>query len=746
MHGIRNSACLSLILICSLSYSQSFYWTQTKQPFSDIHQRYAVPELFNSAILDYSAFSDYINQSYKQLFNIDIPTPQGGMRTFQLIETPIMEPGLQSVFPAFKTFTGTDINDRSSIIKISLTDLGLHAYVFSPSGNYLIDPVTAFDKNRYIIYYKKDFQRLNAFTCSVEDSIISDRPFQLQNQHLRSHGSQLRTYRLAVACTGEYSQVFGGTVSGAMSAIIASVNRVNGIYESELAISFVLVNNNNQVVYTNGATDPYTNNNGSTMLSQNQTTLDAVIGSSNYDVGHVFSTGGGGVANLNVPCVSGAKARGVTGSPSPVGDAFDVDYVAHEIGHQFGAQHTFNSTTGSCNGNRSSSNAFEPGSGVTIMAYAGICGSDNILPNSIPYFHTRSFDQIINYITVGNGNNCPVITSTGNSAPVVNAGNDYTIPYLTPFILTGSATDANNDTLTYSWEEYDLGPSGTWNNPSGNAPLFRTFPPVLEPYRIFPKLGDILNNTTTIGEILPSYARSLRFRLTVRDNRPNGGGVTHNDDTVLVSVINTGSPFQVTYPNTSLTWNSGNTETITWNVASTNISPINCSQVNLLLSTDGGFTWPHVLASATVNDGSHQIVVPAVSSTQCRIKAEGNGNIFFDISNSDFTIQNSLPSTVQLNIKMFIQGFYTGNQQMTGILSPSVTDSVIIELRNPTAPYALQYSFNTTVNTSGNINLSVPVPAFGNSYYIVIRHRNSIETWSKTPVLMNAITNYDFTN
>jgi len=300
------------------------------------------------------------------------------------------------------------------------------------------------------------------------------------------------------------------------------------------------------------------------MLSQNQSNLDAVIGSANYDIGHVFSTGGGGVAFLAVVCINGFKARGVTGLPSPTGDIFYIDFVAHEMGHQYGGNHSFNGSSGNCSGgNRNAATAYEPGSGSTIQAYAGICSPQNLQNNSDDYFHNISYVEMTNFTQIGGGSSCPVITPTGNLPPIVNAGTGgLTFPIETPLKLDGSATDPDGDPITFNWEEFDLGPAGHPDFPSGNAPIFRSFPAVSETYRLLPKLSNLLNNTHTIGELLPTYTRTLRFRLTVRDNRAGGGGVDW--DQVTHSVTDAAGPFLVTSPNTAVTWQGLSFQTITW--------------------------------------------------------------------------------------------------------------------------------------------------------------------------------------
>ena len=298
-------------------------------------------------------------------------------------------------------------------------------------------------------------------------------------------GDVLRTYRLAVAATGEYTQFHGGTVEDALAAIATTMNRVNGVYERELSSRMILVDSNHLIIFTDPNTDPY---GGGNSLGTNQTVVDNNIGNANYDIGHLMTQGGGGVASLRSVCDNGDKARGLTGLAQPVGDPFDIDFVAHEIGHQFGGNHTFNSTTGSCNGNRVSNAAYEPGGATTIMGYAGICGANNIQLNSDDYFHNRSLEEIVNHIVLGQGNSCATMIPTENTAPVVDAGPDgYVIPVSTPFELIGSATDLEDTTLTYAWEQFDLGPSGDYDDPQGNAPLFRSFQPDTLPVRVFPR-------------------------------------------------------------------------------------------------------------------------------------------------------------------------------------------------------------------------------------------------------------------
>jgi len=571
---------------------------------------------------------------------LTFPLPDGSAGRFRVVESPIMEPALAAQFPDIRTYTGQGVDDPTATIRFDWTPAGFHGFILSARGTIYIDPYQRNDTATYVSYWKADYPLPTDKQMLQLPPLVLDaeRDARLAAQRGQSAavavGTQRRTYRLAVAATGEYTQFHGGTVNQALAAIVTTINRVTGIYEREVAVRLVLVANNNAIIYTNPNTDPYTNNNASALLGQNQTTIDSVIGNANYDVGHVFSTGGGGLAYIGVPCVTSWKARGETGSSSPVGDPFDVDYVAHELGHQFGANHTFNGTVGACNGNRNGPTAYEPGSGSTIMGYAGICGNQDLQPNSDDDFHSISFDEIVAYTTQSDGNSCPVITNTGNSVPVPNAGPSYTIPRQTAFTLTGSATDANSDPLTYEWEAFDLGSAGS--SSSTNPPFFRSFEAVSSPSRTFPKWADLVNNTSTIGEILPNTTRTLNFRFVARDNR---GGVNYANQTINVTTA--AGPFQVTAPNTAVSWGGGSTQTVSWNVASTNSAPVSCSSVNIRLSTDGGYTYPVSLASGVANNGAATVTLPNQATTAARIQVACATNIFFDISNVNFTITAS---------------------------------------------------------------------------------------------------------
>ena len=575
-----------------------------------------------------------------------VPRPDGAFDRFNVWEVEMMEPGLAAEFPTIRTWRGQGIDDPTAVLAADLTPLGFHAQVLGPNGRWYVDPYYHLDTTVYAAYSPDQLRNRHkdGWTEVLVDEPHEEEGAEPPPANRPNYGQTLRTYRTAVAATGEYTAFHGGTVANGQAAIVTAVNRVSGVYETELALRLVLVANNSSLVYTNASTDPYSNGSGGTMLGQNQANVDAVIGTANYDLGHVFSTGGGGVAGLGVVGVTGQKARGVTGSGSPIGDAFWIDYVAHEMGHQYGGRHTFNGN----DPNRDGSASYEPGSGSTIMSYAGIMGSDNLQSNSDAYYHFKSLDEISTKTF-----NAPATgftqTATGNNIPTADAGPDRVIPARTPFALTGVGTDADpGDVLTYNWEQYDLGPMATLGSPdNGASPLFRSWPATTNPTRMFPRLSVILSGGSSTSEILPttnwpSGTTAMTFNLTVRDNRVTGA---YNSDQVNLEVVDTGAAFAVTSPNTNVNWAGGSTQTVTWNVAGTAAAPINAGQVNILLSTDGGNTFGTVLASGVPNDGSHDVVLPNVNTTAARIKVEAAGNIFFDISNANFRITATTGAT-----------------------------------------------------------------------------------------------------
>ncbi len=584
---------------------------------------------------------------------VALPMPDGSFQRFSIVESPVYEPGLVVNYPEMKTWAGQGIDDPTATVQLDVTQWGFHSMILSGDGEIFIDPYNQQTTELYICYNKNDAVRSGVYSgCAYDDNDTwnkkqAEELRAIHDMHStdvqRSSGDLLRTYRLALACTGEYAAVFGGTKAGALAAMITSSNRVNGVYEKELAIRLVLIANDTLLIYTNAGTDPYTNISNSATLTTNVTTCNTIIGAANYDIGHVFNTDGGGIAGLGVVCQNTLKGKGTTGLPNPVGDAFDIDFVAHEIGHQFGGSHTFNSVTGNCGGgNRSASSAYEPGSAITIMGYAGICGSDDLAAHSIPTMHTRSFDQMQDYTTFSSGSTCPVSTLTGNNAPVSGLTIfHYDIPLNTPFKLTGAGSDPDGDTITYSFEEYDLGAGGAWNAPVGDAPIFMSYVPHLATWRLFPKLANILANVNSRGELKPAYARVLNFRMTLRDNKSGGAGVTYDDSPIEVNVVNTTTPFAITSPNTiGISWPANSSQTITWNVSGTTAAPINTANVNIYLSTTGGTTYPFpiLIASNVPNTGSYTFTVPNNQTSTARILVEASNNIFLDINDKNFAI------------------------------------------------------------------------------------------------------------
>jgi hypothetical protein len=606
---------------------------------------------------------------------MELPMPDGRLEKFRIERSVIVEPGLLAKYPQLgETFRGVGVDDPTASVRFDFLPTGLHAMILSTNGTVIINPLAKDDVENYVTFNKGDLARTTEVKCEVGTSdyeelinadLIRERTLAPEAPQLSS-GQTLRTYRLALAGNWEYCNAAGGnTVAGCLAAMVQIMNRVNGVYERDLGIRMVMVANNDRIAYagdnmlcpfgTGGtactsANDPYSNTTAA--LNQNTPHLNAAIGAANYDMGHVFTTGSGGVANLGVPCGSN-KGGGTTGLPNPVGDPFAIDFVAHEMGHQWGANHTFNA---SCGNNRSAQSAYEPGSGVTIMGYAGVCGSgQDLARNSIDTFHYRSLEVITAYSQVGNGSTCGTTAPTGNTPPEVSiqGGIIFDVPKQTPFTLTAVATDADGDSVTYDWQQYDLGATATAvpnSDINGAIPIFRSYLPTTSGSRTFPSSQYILANASVppstfgscpggflcmVGELMPQIGRAMQFQVIARDNRLGGGGFS----TAMANVAVDGNsgPFAITSPADGATFAGGSTQTITWSVNNTNVAPVNAANVRILLSTDGGVTFPTVLVASTPNDGSETVVIPQLASRRARIKLEAIGKIFFDISDVNIT-------------------------------------------------------------------------------------------------------------
>jgi hypothetical protein len=598
-----------------------------------------------------------------------LPMPDGTFARFRVEESPVMAAELAVQFPGIKTYRGRGLEDPTIITRFDVTPEGFHAIVLSSKGTVIIEPAPHASRgqlDQYISYEISQKQSdtpqdASAFSCVV---FAAEQASQIQSKQLwrkgsanlgAANGATLRTYRLALAATAEFTETYGGgTVGGALSAMTTMINAVNAIYERDLAIHLTLIANEPAIIFTHTATDGYTTDIATTLIDQNQVVLDQRIGAANYDLGmvldgHIYNYQPGhfifqGAANYQSTCTNGRKGKAVTIFRSTEPASITAVYVvAHELGHLLGALHTFNSTLDDCGPSRFAQVAYEPGSGSTIMGYRGgllpdgsyypLCFGDD-LHSTDTYFHTASIEQINDYTTLGAGSFCPVTTNTGNNPPNIDAGADYTIPGNTPFTLKANGSDADGDALTFCWEEFDLGAAGPPHTDNGNRPIFRSFAPTANPARTFPQLSDILSGTATFGESLPTTSRTMNFRVTARDNHPGAGGV--NTGAMLVSVDAASGPLVVTQPATS--WAAGSTQTVTWNVANTSSAPINCASVRVLLSIDGGYSFPFLLASGVPNNGAATIAVPNTPTSSARIKVEAVGNIFFNISPADFVI------------------------------------------------------------------------------------------------------------
>ena len=590
---------------------------------------------------------------------MEIPMPDGNVLSFKLYKNTTLSPELQREFPDLHTYQGTALEDPSKVIHCELTTLGFHGMIISnDSPTVIIQPT----ENEYVIYEKNDVYFDKSF---FHDCLTDHLEHTTDRKHTnkisdRSGDCKVRQFKIAIAATGEYTSYFGGSVSNALSAITTSLNRVNGILQKEVGVVLQLIGNNSSIIYTNSATDPYTNSDAFSMLQQNQDNLDAVIGTANYDIGHVFGTGSSGVAYIGVNCDPDYKGQAVSRGNAPTGDNFDIDIFAHEIGHTIGALHSHYAQSGNCNGSITSSSCYEPGSGSTIMSYSGVCNTaDNVQTFSDDYYHSNSLKEIGDNLIF---TDCGIVLTT-LTRPTANAGSDFNTNKNTPFYLKGTAGNGGdpNVTLSYCWEQMNnevISDDGNGNivtypspplNTNLGGPNFRSFKATTSLQRSFPRYQVLNGSVPNAFEMLPNVSRTLAFRFVVRSVNATGRGCTNEDDMSLIVTNN--NPVTFIYPSTGASILGSTNVTISWNVSNSNLSPVNLSNVDLMLSLDNGLTYPYSLISNTPNDGSQTVSLPNIASTNARIMLVGNNHPLQAISPKfSVTYNTSFP----LNFLSFI--------------------------------------------------------------------------------------------
>ena len=699
---------LITILFSTNSFSQAQVWSKSspeRVEYKEKLERASMPTEFQVFSLNMEALKSQLQQApsqdnFAERSNVIVqfPSADGTLANYRIYESATMHPDLASRYQDIKTYVGQGIEDPTASIHISTTLFGLHTMTLSgKTGTFFIDPYTK-DLNEYMIYKRADLRSTTSrtFSCQVEDAEGATNT--IPNLTGRATDGKYRTYRLAMACTIEYAAYHvtaaglgAGTLAqkkdAVLAAMVISMARINGIYERDMSLKMQLVANNDSLIFI--TSDAFSNDTAGSLIDESQTVIDGAIGDGFYDIGHTVSTGGGGLAQRPCVCFSGQKARGITGSPAPVGDPYDIDFVAHEMGHQFGGSHTFAGDAANCGGgNRSTSTAVEPGSGTTIMAYAGICSPQDVQSNSDDHFHAVSLAEMFAHIT-GAGN-CVAGVDNGNFTPVIPALSNYTIPNGTAFKLTAAGvTDANGDALTYCWEQNNASiTSAVPSAITASGVNFRSYSPSPSPTRYFPKFADVIaGNLVQTWELLPTVARTMAFKVTVRDNRAPNGGQTQSASMGLTYA--SGVPFAVTSQNTTgISWLQGSTQTITWNVGGTAVPAT--TAVNILLSTDNGLTFPTVLAAATANDGTQTITVPNIAFPFCRILIEPTNNIYYAVNSKTFAIGYTVTNTCTT---------YTNNTAL------AVPDGVGANLPGATVSKTISVPITTNI-TDVNVTLS----------------------------------------
>jgi subtilisin-like proprotein convertase family protein len=736
---------LALLLICigNHLYAQSGYWTAIPNASiaNEVFSNHYKPAVFTSFILDEAALRAKVAGAPMEgtihpkasPVTISVPDASGVMELYKVVESPVMEPALADKYPVIKTYLGIGVDHPGAVMRFDLTPNGFHASILSPDRKTIY--INTIDKasGTCVVFDRNGMTTVTDFACKTD--VLKKSKGQADPIVSSADDGQRRTFRLAVTVNGEFSLAcLDGTEPNdaakkakVLAVLTTDLNRANGIYDRDFGIRMTFASGMDAVIYLDPNTDPFLTTNTTGWNTYCRTTLTS-FGIANFDIGHLVGKTTAGNENGNAGCIGCVcqnggtngtfKGSGFTAHTTVQGDPLVVDYWTHEMGHQFGAYHTF-----TFNDEGSGAN-IEPGSGSTIMGYAGITGSTDVQAHSDDYFHAKSIEQITNAIKIQTPSTCAVVTATGNATPTSNAGADYTIPKGTPFLLTGSATDANaGDVLSYCWEQYDVYGSGSNtfpNTSSTSGPVFRSVSYSASLSRTVPAIASILSGANgSTWEALPAIGRQLNFRFTVRDNSALGGGNQFDDMTVNVN--GSSGPFQVTAPNTGLTWKVGEFQTITWDVAGSNTGAVNCANVAIELSTDGGNTFPVVIAASTPNDGTQEVIVPNNITSNARVRIRGVGNIFFDISNSNFVVQAASASEFAFSNPVAVTACSGSPLSTTLNTAPILGFSTAINLTASGNPGGSTVVFGSnTVNPGNSTTVSLQGSVAAGTYNVTV--------------------------
>jgi hypothetical protein len=647
---------------------------------------------------------------------ITVPLPNGLSIAVTLSPSPILSEDLAKQYPNFMTYQAQQVGQSKNIGRFSISHLGLFGFFRYNNQWMLLSPVYQDETDDYASYWYKNAAVESESATMAADFLLTKTQQDDPNFARKSvtTGDTIRTFKLALSTTAEYTQRLGGTAPNVVAELMNLVNRINQILLVDLGLQFELVDNHD-IIFFDATNDPYTNSDAATDIETNQQIVDQAIGTQNYDIGHLLGTNGGGLAYVGEICNSNFKAQGYTGLKNPQGERFYIDLVAHELGHQLGASHSFNATNaGSCaGGQRNNVTAYEPGSGSTIMSYAGICGSQNLQNDSDPYFHAISIENIRDNIDGFSLRNCGIETNINNAVPQVQlTQNAYTVPANTPFVLDGSAIDADDDPLTFTWEQFDNGSTlgatsnlKELNSDNGSNPLFRSYSPVDISKRYFPQLSDVLAGQTSLGETYATTDRDMHFRLTARDNK---GGVDQQD--LVITVTTASQTFNIDTPSQ---WQGSSEQTVTWDVGDTLSAPLNCSDVDILLIADTNNPLKIMVLSQTPNDGQQNIRVPNIISSEARLVLKCSHNVFYALSAEKFSIIGAEPVKPSIDGQNVISLSEDSERQINfSDLNVSDTDSSYPEDFTLTLQEGENYSINQHTlqpNTDFNGELSVAV-------------------------------------